>query len=166
MLPDDGFIALEAFVCLLYGQPQCTDINRAQYNIFRTGLSNDRVLPPNRDSLRQHSLRANYQCAIHRLSLDAEICAPSPLNHGWTEDEGRLVFTWMTLPLAPDDIIKNVQCKCKKASCTTNRCSCHNARLNCTEMCLCQDCLNTPNNESDSDCELASSSEDEDEDDC
>ena len=128
-------------MCLLYGQPQCIDIKRARYNIFRTGLSNDRVLPTNRDSLRQHSLRANYKCAIHRLSLDAEICAPSPLNHGWTEDEGRLVFTWMTLPLAPDDIIKNVQCKCKKASCTTNRCSCHNARLNCTEMCLCQDCL-------------------------
>ena len=55
----------------------------------------------------------------------------------------------MDLPPAPDEILEHVQCGCK-TGCTSNRCSCCKANLQCTSICQCNHCSNA-SDESDTD---------------
>ena len=100
------FATLEKFVCALYGQAKRADqVNDARYNIFCTGTVNDKSFPPNQDCLKQHVLRANYQAAIHRRCLQANISAPSPVGRGWKVEDGQLVLAWTTGLLAPEKLL-------------------------------------------------------------
>ena len=40
-----------------------------------------------------------------------------------------------SLPPAPEAVIELVRCGCAKSRCSTNRCSCRKAQLNCTDLC-------------------------------
>ena len=42
---------------------------------------------------------------------------------------------------APDMIMAFINCSCKKG-CKTNRCSCKNAQMSCSELCKCSSCEN------------------------
>ncbi|XP_070535408.1 uncharacterized protein [Ptychodera flava] len=139
---DELMTQIESFVCELYGQGQCSNVNEARYNCFRLGSQNDGALPPNKDSLKLHTQRANYQTAIYRRCLQAKMDAPSPHGHGWIVQDSELSIQWMTLPPAPDSIINFVSCKCKKSGCSS-RCSCREVELLCTELCQCVSCTNT-----------------------
>jgi hypothetical protein len=68
---------------------------------------------------------------------------PEMTNHGWLvkKRNGCEKLDWMDLLPAPDGILENVDCACRKG-CSTNRCSCFKAGLQCTSMCKCQDCTN------------------------
>ena len=63
---------------------------------------------------------------------------------------------------APDEILENVECSCKKG-CASNRCSCVKANLSCTSLCKCLDCSNGKGNNCNefSDCEDGSGSEED-----
>ena len=52
-----------------------------------------KIIPPSRDSLRQHRERANYQAATLKNSLNATINAPSPVGHGWHLKDGKVAVT-------------------------------------------------------------------------
>ena len=43
------------------------------------------------------------------------------------------------LPPAPEALIQLVKCTCTKERCSTNRCQCRKAGLNCTDLCICSD---------------------------
>ena len=64
-------------------------------------------LPPCEDTLRQHTLRANYQAAIWRHSLESLPDIPEPsAGHGWElNTEGDLTIQWMTGEAAPNAVI-------------------------------------------------------------
>ncbi|XP_070548281.1 uncharacterized protein [Ptychodera flava] len=143
-LSDTLMTQIESFVCDLYGQSRCSNVNEARYNCFRLGLQSDGALPPNKDSLKLHTQRANYQTAIYRRCLQAKMDAPSPHGHGWIVQDSDVSIQWMTLPPAPDSIINFVSCKCKKSGCSS-RCSCREVELFCTELCQCVSCTNTTN---------------------
>ena len=98
---DDLLSVLEQFTCQLYGE-QSASVNDARYAIFTNKCRVDSGLPPNSDSLAQHSLWANYETAIYRRCLENFISAPTPVGRGWevSTDDGKLTFTWMTLPVA------------------------------------------------------------------
>ena len=148
-IPDEKVqVTLEKFVCALYGQGMCADVNSARYNLFCMGIVNDRLFPPTQDCLQQHTLRANYQAAIHRRCLQNEIDAPSPVGNGWELENGQLVFTWMTNAIAPDKLLSVITCKCKKTACGSDACTCRKNGLKCSEMCACYDCRNRPDQES------------------
>ncbi|XP_070534449.1 uncharacterized protein [Ptychodera flava] len=98
-LPDTLITQIQSFVCDLYGQSGCSNVNEARYNCFRLGLQSDGALPPNKDSLKLHTQRANYQTAIYRRCLQAKMDAPSPHGHGWIVQDSELSIQWMTLPL-------------------------------------------------------------------
>ena len=89
-----------------------------------------------------HTLRANYQAAIHRRSLARSIGAPSPVGHGWEIVDGKLVIKWMTINPAPDILLKVTQCACKVSKCSSSRCSCKKAKVPCSDLCKCSDCDN------------------------
>ena len=91
-------------------------------------------LPPCRDSLRQYTLRANYQAAVWRPSFQAKMEAPEPSGHGWIVDnDGNLTIKWMTGLPAPA-VLDLLSCDCHK-SCSAP---------NCTQMCWLKGCQNAP----------------------
>lgn len=57
---------------------------------------------------------------------------------------------------APDAVIHLVKCGCVKERCSTKRCQCRKAGLNCTDLCSCSDnddepCENIAQNNEDND---------------
>ncbi|GBM65011.1 hypothetical protein AVEN_68937-1 [Araneus ventricosus] len=136
----------EKFVCDLYGYKGCSSINLCRYNWLRLGILSDTNLPPNQDSLQKHILRANYQAGINRRSLSNFINAPCPSQHGWKISEGILEVDWISEDPVPPALIGNVHCKCKNNRCSTGSCSCHSSKLHCSELCLCTECANLPDN--------------------
>lgn len=58
---------LEKFVCNLYGQTGVAEVNTARCNMFRFSRKSEIAMPPNKDSLRQHIKRSNYQAGTKLL---------------------------------------------------------------------------------------------------
>ena len=99
-------------------------------------------LPPCRDCLRLHILRANYQSAIWRRSLESEPNIPDHKEHGWTtDDDGALTIQWMQGSPAPEAVLQMLSCKCMR-TCKLPDCTCMANQLKCTDMCKLQTCTN------------------------
>ena len=128
---------VERVVCELYGC-SCTSVNKARYLVFCSTACEERQLPPTRDALCQHIKRASFQASVWRQA------SPSPLDHGWKNEDGVLLPVWMTGPSAPSCLTELVRCSCKKSGCQSQRCSCSLAKLPCTNMCKCVGCANRP----------------------
>ena len=140
---------LQRFVCKLYGV-DLSSVNEARYNIFCVSpKSLEHSLPPTKDALEQHSLRANYQAAIYRRALSQWISAPTPAGRGWTVSDKEISLCWMTKDPAPKDALQLIHCGCKSGQCSTNRCSCKSSKLPCTELCRCSNCSSQPDNRTD-----------------
>lgn len=129
-LDQSTFKVLCKYVCHLYGQSSAKNVNDVRYKAFCMASSAlpELSMPPTSDALHQHCKRANYQAAIMRCCLQGIMCAPSPIGNGWHIEDGELTVTCMTNNPA--------------AQCDTDRCSCMSARLSCTDLCMCQDCVN------------------------
>ena len=97
-------------------------------------------------------------------ALNAIVDCPNIINHGWLVDEnGNLSINWMDLPPAPDGILENIECSCKKGS-VSNHCACKKAKLSCTSVCKCTSCVNKKGYEDElSDSEDSSGSEEDSE---
>ena len=83
---------------------------------------------------------------------------------GWLVDEnGNLSINWMDSPPAPDGILENIECSCKKG-CVSNHCACKLSKLSCTSVCKCTSCVNKKGHEDElSDSEDGSGSEEDSE---
>ena len=124
------------YVSAVYGY------NRANVNAVRYAKGADStLLPPTRDALHQHILRANYQAAVWVRCLKQFQERPSPHGHGWISEESTLKINWMVQSAAPKDILQTVSCKCQ-SGCASNRCCCRRSGLQCTDICGCQSCEN------------------------
>ena len=132
---------LHRFVCSLYDQEDISVVNLARYQIFKGGKFGEEFLPPNEDCLDLHLQRANYQCYLWRNTTKAVFSAPNITQHGWVVKDGKVGIKWMDLAPAPDMIMAFINCFCKKG-CKTNRCSCKNAQMSCSELCKCSSCEN------------------------
>jgi len=137
---------LQAFTCQLYAsRTHDTEVNALRFNLWRAkkGVVESGQLPPCADTLNQHMLRANYQAAVWRRSLDPKPYVPAPENHGWrTTDDGRLEICWMTGLPAPQVVLDFMFCECRKA-CEPGDCVCLDNNLPCTDECRLKDCSNT-----------------------
>jgi hypothetical protein len=137
---------LEVFVCRLYKQDVDT-VNDARFKLFCLGKYAGNQMPCTKDALGKHVKRDAYPAAIWHRALQPVVEYSEITNHGWlVENETDVKIDWMDLLPAPDGILENVDCACKKG-CSTNRCSCFKAGLQCTSMCKCQDCTNAKCNE-------------------
>eukprot|EP00794_Sanderia_malayensis_P002575 gene2575-2974_t len=132
---------LEKYICRLYKQTACTQVNEARFQLFRQGKFGDEKLPPNSDCLRKHIQRCNYQAYIWKQCFLAIIDMPSPVGNGWKEEDGLLVIDWMDQEPAPSSLLEFVYCGCK-GKCLSNRCSCQKNSLRCTHLCQCRNCEN------------------------
>ena len=100
----------EEFVCSLYGK-DLKHVNDARAALSKTGQHVDDSLPPNKDSLEKHLLRANYQAGIHHRRLEPNPIILPPQSHGWTTDEDVLWVKWMDLLPAPNSVLELANCK-------------------------------------------------------
>ena len=151
-ISEDTMEKPEAFTCLMYSSKSCTDINELRYKLFyaKKGNIDSHQLPPCSDSLKKHTLRANFQAGIWR-SLVPINEIPDPVGHGWEMDlegnnSGCLVIDWMDCPIAPTAVLSLITCKCKR-TCKLPECSCLANNLQCTDMCSLTTCKNQMNKE-------------------
>lgn len=135
----DDMLMLERFVVLLYSRTSSlSTVNDArQYMFGYQGRQIDHI-PPTKDALHQHVLRAVFQ-AGHVWGQMLVKCPPlpSPSNWGWKQDEDENIWipNWTTLPEASKACPELIKCKCQVAC--SGRCKCCKANLPCTKLCLC-----------------------------
>lgn len=138
-LSEEVFKGLQVFTCKLYAsRTDREEVNDLRYDLWRAkkGLAPSSSLPPCKDTLNQHALRANYQCAIWKRSLKCDPNTPSPQNFGWSVKSDRSIeVQWMTGLPAPLAVLDMLACKCKKAC--TSCCECVTNSMNCTDACKC-----------------------------
>ncbi|KAI4811883.1 hypothetical protein KUCAC02_014754 [Chaenocephalus aceratus] len=141
----DLFDKMQDFVCRLYASSSTTsDVNELRYQLFcaQRGEVESSQLPPCKDCLHMHVLRANYQTAIWRRCLVSEPVVPDPKGCGWTTgDDGSLEIEWMQGSPAPDAVLQLMSCKCA-CICKLPACVCLENQLKCTDMCKLQTCTN------------------------
>jgi len=128
----------EAFICSLHKVSNRipTIADEARYLLFCEKAHNNLQLPPASSSLLQHIKRANYQAYARRKALVPRQDLPTPAGNGWMIQGNSLFPQLMTKPPAPESILEFVNSQCSKSSCT-QKCSCGNNGLACTEACKC-----------------------------
>ena len=139
--PAELLSKIEKVVCAVY-EFISTSVGEARYAMFCAKGGWEKNLPPSKAALLQHAMRANYQTAIWKASLQQDAEVPSPDGHGWSVEEDEIRITWSTEQAAPSNILALTSCKCKKARCESKRCSCVQFRLPCTDLCQCVGCEN------------------------
>ena len=108
-------------LCQVYGS-NAFNINDVRYDMLSKGAESHQI-PPTKDALHLHILRANYQTYIWKHSLDRNSKAPSPHGHGWIVKSSTISILWMKKDPAPKALLEFLHCKsCKK--CDTCRCLC------------------------------------------
>ena len=60
---------------------------------------------------------------------------------GWEIKDVQVLVKRTTMPVAPDNILENVNCGCR-SGCSSKRCACVKAELKCTGLCSCNNCMN------------------------
>ena len=148
---------------LLYKVQQCscrmyvaatstTLVNGLRCQLFcaKRGDFESSMLPPCRDCLFMHLLRANYQATIWKCYLPARPKVPDPTKCGWIDDDGKLDIHWMRSPPAPDTVLELLACKGVR-SCRLPKCKCMADRLACTYICKLQSCSNQKQQEDEDD---------------
>ena len=152
-LNDEIFEKLEQFTCAMYAGSRSnksrssaaggSSVNELRYQLFcaKRGEAESSQLPPCRDCLFLHAQRANFQAAIWRRCLEPKPNVPSPSEHGWTEEDGKLNILWMRSTPAPEVVLELLACKCSRV-CKLPDCTCLVNGLTCTDMCKLQTCTN------------------------
>jgi len=125
------------------------DVQSLRCTQFRKGAGKPENLPPTRDALRHHILRANYQAFIWRTSNVANQQIPCPTTSGWTLSQTSLTPILMTQDGLSADCVAATTCRCKEGGphCRTGHCLCQKSRLRCTRACLCGDWCSNPCND-------------------
>ena len=158
---------MERFVCALYNDPRCNDVNELRYKLFcKSKNLQSHQLPPTKGALTYHLKRANYQAFLWKHALETQT-DQAPDGHGWQMKEGQLEIYWTNQAPAPDAVMELVCCGCK-GLCQTRRCSCVGNGLPCTEACTCQDncvnCVSKEDSEEDDDSDDNTDVDDNDDD--
>ena len=127
----------EEFVCRLY-QPKTKEnrLSRLRWNMFKQSQAEAERLPPTSGALRQHILRAHYQCIIWCNDIVPVVDMPNATEYGWCNTDGRLTAVVSDVKPAPEAVVELVRCKCIGGRCH-GRCSCFTAGMVCTQMCRC-----------------------------
>ena len=114
-------------------------INDLRCHLFcaKKGEIESYQLPPCKDCLVNHALRANYQAGIWRRCLEQDPRLPSPVDRGWKIEKGaneQLVLHWMDGQPAPQAILDLLACNCPR-KCELPKCECMVNGLKCSDMC-------------------------------
>lgn len=130
---------LERFVVILYDRTStCTQVNSARKYLFTKKRRTMERIPPTKEALRQHVLRAAYQAGhVWGQTCVLQPHLPPPEEWGWMKSEdGSFTPFWTTLPQVSESSKELIRCGCL-TGCTNRRCKCVRHELLCTELCEC-----------------------------
>jgi len=113
-MPSDEVISkLEDFVCKMYPpKTKETDVGKLRWHIFKHSQGEAEKLPPTKDALRYHILRAHYQAMIWHKACQPRPTIPPPERYGWRRESDELIPIITTLKPAPVEVMELVRCGC------------------------------------------------------
>ena len=128
---------------LLYGLVECPSMNRGRAKFYHSRPKPPHLknLPATDENVLLHGLRAHCQMLLWK-SADKrnppQMC--SDIKFGWTIEDETVMPTLSSAPIAPDKLLDVVSCNCmaEVKACSPSGCSCHSARLPCTDYCKCE----------------------------
>ena len=131
--------SLEKLVCHVYSpKAEFDDIGKLRWQLFKQSQAEAEKMPPTKDVLKYHILRAHYQAMVWSQAAIPQPTLPQPTMFGW-KTEGEVFVPIITAQkVAPDTVLELVSCGCGISRCKTNICSCRKQGLVCTEMCKCE----------------------------
>ena len=134
---DDCHLLIQQFVVYVYLRKfNFIDFDELHYQMFVNSSSNDfRTLPPSKDALFQHLLRASYQSGWvwgNSLLLEAP---PQKESWGWRIHGGSLKFNWKTIDCYDKLVKLAVVCQCRSNKCLN--CKCAKSNVKCLRFCNC-----------------------------
>ena len=136
-LTDYKVKSAEKFICKLYKVPDSVeDADEARSVLFRM-VTSPEVLPPTRDVLKFHILRAHYP-ALWKMTLIPNPAIPAPHHFGWKGEQNSTIPILTSQNAIPQKCFEIVSCQCQK-ECQTMCGKCTKARLQCTGACKCSD---------------------------
>ena len=136
----DTMTAVERLICQLYVRNTLiSTVKDLRWWLFRKKQAQSERLPPTQAALRETIMRAHYQVMVWNSDTVPAPYLLSPQNYGWRLDGDQWLPVMTTLPPAPEAVIHLVKCSCVKDRCSSNRCQCRKAGLNCTDLCGCSD---------------------------
>ncbi|KAK3910810.1 putative 1-aminocyclopropane-1-carboxylate oxidase [Frankliniella fusca] len=129
---------LESFIVTMYTRSGiCSTVNECRRILFTKHSRNTENIPPTKDALHQHALRASLQAQIWDQAVQALQDPPNPAQFGWVKEGDLWNPVWRTIPVASEACQSLVRCNCKKG-CMPNRCKCRlNNMPTCCEFCGC-----------------------------
>ena len=105
-----------------------TDVNKARVWLFTQKAREIENIPPTKDALHQHVLRAAYQAGhVWCQALNKIQTLPKPEDFGWRRKNNTWVPRWITQPQASEGCRVIIKCGCLKGC--KGRCSCHSDSL-------------------------------------
>lgn len=112
------FENIQRFTCHMYSAAASTSkVNELRYQLFccKRGEIESSQLPPCRDCLYMHTMRANFQSGVWRRCLESQPHVPNPEGRGWKKDQdGTLTIEWMRTSPAPVAVTELLSCKCAR----------------------------------------------------
>ena len=129
---------IERLVCKVYA-PKSTiaNVRELRWSLFRKNQAQSEKLPTTHAAPHEGIKRACYQENVWSSDVVANPQLPSPGDNGWKLDGETWLPVMASSPPAPDAVIELVKCNCSASRCSTNRCTCRKANLNCTDLCGC-----------------------------
>ena len=128
---------LESYVLGLYGSKHTT-LGAARLDKLNKSTANDlRSLPPSKEALHQHVLRASYQAGYLWWQSAEELKTPDPEQWGWKLDSMGVLFQPLWTTAHSSDTVKDFTMirSCQTGKCKT--CKCAGNNLSCLSMCGC-----------------------------
>ena len=150
-LKEEIIDGLTQFVLDLYQLKRHSNLNTLRHicwYLFSKFQYDSKKLPPTSSSLHFAKYRSHLVCNTWKKSLFPVPSYLNPEEYGWEYNTNNNSYeTVMTGQLAaPKHIVELRICKCKPG-CESLRCSCKKNNLVCTEMYMCNNCKNCPNEE-------------------
>lgn len=78
------------------------DVDLVRMRLFSQKTRDMERMPPTRDALYQHLKRSVFQSSIWATAHMSMMPVNNPTNHGWKEDDSKLLPIRTMLPLAKD----------------------------------------------------------------
>ena len=128
------------FIAALYDPKQKAGRYHGSLNDFRFRLATIKEtslakLPPSEASFKQHLCRASWQAKMWTNAHHAVPNVPSPVGHGWKQQDETIVPTFFDGPVSAQ-VLRGLVCSCRNIC--SGKCECELNKLPCTEICPCQ----------------------------
>ena len=130
------------FFSRLYGQKVTVPMAELRYKIYiaKKGKPLElKALPPTENNLLLHVKRAQLQVKLGKAACDRKPPELDITDFGWEITDGIPYPMMDKSPAGPPELLNVISCSCEAAgkACASSRCSCHSAKVPCTDFCHC-----------------------------